>query len=375
MALVSFDECLRVHEEWVRPDRRLALVGHQRRAAEKVQPAVEQRRHGKRIVGGEELAPLRSRLLDVALAVLVLVEAEEGAIHALDDRLALARPDRLGRPVVALEAAGVEVFAIRRVVVELARPEHPRERLGQHLLQQLGVIGRAVLAGQQVAGEGGGQGIAGKAAAPEVMHRGQAKLGVVDDQLEGHRHPGHERQVGEGALAEAVDSEDGRLVERLQGAVETAPHVVVALPVVFAQCLQEIAHEGVGRFDAHAAQLVEGLDDAAADALAQLGSGGVGEGDDENLLHLEPALEQQAQVEAAQVPGLAGAGRGLDEADAIERAGEDVERLRAHGLPPAVTRCATSGSNTVRARRWNSSSSGSPRPRRASRKAASLPSL
>ena len=44
------------------------------------------------------------------------------------------------------------------------------------------------------------------------------------------------------------------------------------------------------------------------------------------LLHIEATFEQQAQVQAAQVPGLAGTGRGLDEARAVERAGEDVER-------------------------------------------------
>ena len=46
------------------------------------------------------------------------------------------------------------------------------------------------------------------------------------------------------------------------------------------------------------------------------------------LLHVEPAFEQQPQVQAAQVPGLAGAGRGLDQADAVERAVEDVEFRR-----------------------------------------------
>ena len=92
-----------------------------------------------------------------------------------------------------------------------------------------------------------------------------------------------------------------------------------------------------------------------ADALAQLRGGRVGEGHDEDLLHVELALEQQAQVQAADVPGLAGAGRGLDQVDAVEAAGEDVEfgggfHARAFGSRSSST-ASSSGWKTVVAQR------------------------
>ena len=105
-----------------------------------------------------------------------------------------------------------------------------------------------------------------------------------------------------------------------------------------AQAVQQLVGEDIaGR--AAPLQPRQHLHHALADALAQFGRGGDGEGDDQDLLHLEPVLQHQAQVEAADGPGLAGAGRGLDQVRAVQRAGEDVERdggVGRHGRAPSL---------------------------------------
>ena len=205
-------------------------------------------------------------------------------------------------------------------------------------------------------------------AAPEVVRHLHDEFAVVLHRLELHRHAGGEGRIAERALTEAVDGEDGCLVEGLQRGVEPQPHRLVVERVNAAQAREQVAHERIARRcrSARRTQLVQRLNDAAADALAQFGRGRLGEGDHQDLLHIELPLEQQPQVQRADVPGLAGAGRGLDQADATERAGEDVQRL-GHGASPWGWSCATTWPNTALASLVNWSSRGSPSPRSASR--------
>ncbi len=137
------------------------------------------------------------------------------------------------------------------------------------------------------------------------------------------------------------------------------------------EALDEIVAAGSRLAGLFGAQPGQRVDDALADALAQFRRGRVGERDDQDALNLQPALQQQAQVEAADVPGLAGAGRGLDLADAFERAVEDVQRLELAGRIHSTSRHARSGAKTAWALAVNASTAGfekgSGRPRRASR--------
>ena len=85
---------------------------------------------------------------------------------------------------------------------------------------------------------------------------------------------------------------------------------------------------------------------ARADAPAQLGGGGIGEGHDQNLRRVQ-ALAQvgvawrmaqhQAHIECGQRPGFAGARRGLDHLQAGERQGQGIELLDgAHCVAPSL---------------------------------------
>ena len=164
---------------------------------------------------------------------------------------------------------------------------------------------------------------AGHFAPPEILRRLQAQRAVVLDQFQLVGQAGGKGRVGERALAEAVDGEDRRLVEGLQRQAQAGGEL---FPRVAGggQVREQLRHEGI-RPRRAALQHAQGLHDALADPPRQLGRRRFGEGDHKQRLDRQFALEQQAQVEAADVPGLAGAGRGLDQADTVERAGEDVE--------------------------------------------------
>ena len=164
---------------------------------------------------------------------------------------------------------------------------------------------------------------AGDLAPPEILRGLEPQRAVVLDQLELVGQAGGEGGVGERALAEAVDGEDRRLVEGLQRQTQAGGELFLRV-AGGGQMRQQLRDEGIGAGRA-ALQDLKRLHDALADAPRQLGGRRLGEGDHQQRLDRQFALEQQAQVEAADVPGLAGAGRGLDQADAVERAGEDVE--------------------------------------------------
>lgn len=120
-----------------------------------------------------------------------------------------------------------------------------------------------------------------------------------------------------------MDGEDGRFVESLQGELQAALHLRV-LDAACERGFDELAHEGVGA-GRSAFEHLQHFANARADAAAELGGRRLGEGHHQQGFDRQLTLEQQAQIEAADVPGLSGASRSLDEADAIERALEDVE--------------------------------------------------
>jgi len=186
---------------------------------------------------------------------------------------------------------------------------------------------------------------------------------VVGRDFELERQPRRERGVGQRALAEAVDREDRRFVEGLQCEVELAAQTGFVGNATGAHRGEQLRHEGVAG-GAAAVEMRKRFDDAEADPLAQFRGGRLGEGDHQNPLDRQPVFKQQPQVEAADVPGLAGAGRGFDQADAGQRAGEDIEiTKRTHAVRSASV---ISSPNTSCATCSNSASSGSATPRNAS---------
>ena len=306
----------------------LPWFGLQHRGAQQVQ-LVEPGQRRRRASQRRQPVPAVEGLLQRSRLVARAVQSRPRLGDDGDDLLALAAPQRLRGNEGCLERCRPGCFDRR---VERLGPEQLRQRLGQAAPEQRGQARRRVLALDQVARERGREQIAGDTAAPEVLHHAEPHLAVVAERCQRHRHAGAEGRFGQRTLAEAVDGEDRGLVEGLQRHVQAQHHVRIGQAVPAAQVVQQLADERVGARGRRAAQVRQRLGDAAADAFAQLGRGGVGEGHDQDVLHLQAPLEQQPQVQAAQVPGLAGAGRGFDQARARERAAEDIECGCGHGF-------------------------------------------
>ena len=136
------------------------------------------------------------------------------------------------------------------------------------------------------------------------------------------------------ALAQGVDRRDRRTVD--VGARETHASQCERAALVVVAIRGEICGKcGHLRFAfqhfARALQPVLRLGETTAQALAQFLCGGDGERRDEDALDAEPAFEQQAQVEHADAPGLAGAGARLDQRATVERHRTPVEGFEAPG--------------------------------------------
>jgi hypothetical protein len=124
-----------------------------------------------------------------------------------------------------------------------------------------------------------------------------------------------------------VNGEYGGFVEGVQRRVEAGAHALTIPSAMALDGSDQTGGERVTRGDV-ALQKAEDIDDPAADTLAQLGGSGIGKRDHQDLLDGELAFEQQAQVQATDVPGLAGAGGRFDQMPAVEWAGEYVEVAR-----------------------------------------------
>ena len=137
--------------------------------------------------------------------------------------------------------------------------------------------------------------------------------------------------LDEDAVAEPVDREDRRVVERGDGGAEPALRVVVDGP-----------HRVARRIDLHARQAIEQI----ADAHAQLGDRLLGERDEQQLPQLG-AGEDQVDHAVLEEVRLAGAGGRLDDHEAIggrgqgARASDDGHDLPSKPWPPCMR--STSG--------------------------------
>ena len=258
-----------------------------------------------------------------------LVDRAVELFQAVDQRggdgFAACRPERAG---VAEGRGHGECQRISRCIsrrIDAGRPDRLRQGLGQLALQQPGIPLGRVATGQQVGHQCGLGGLTGHLQPPEVMHHLQPQQAVVLQQGLHQRHVGGKWRVGQRPLAKAVDGEDGGFVKGLQCLVKQQRHCVIAGARAGALAGQQVGDERVTLARRRRrAQARQRIDDAAAHPFTQLGGGGVGEGDDQDLLHGQPLFQQQAQVQAADVPGFAGAGRGLDQLDAGQRAAEHV---------------------------------------------------
>ena len=305
--------------------RRLPFFGFSRVVVEAGRPSGSVGRRGERIGAGEQRVPAARPRPPTSWLVALPLSAGRASMTQAHDGVALRLPQRARAscaggptaPPCRWRPAGRRSLRARARATAAWRDGAPAAWRS--------VSGESCCV-EQVAGERGRQ------RAPATWRRQKScaasatQLGIVLHQLQRERHAGGERRVGQRALAEAVDREDRRLVEGLQREVEAQRHRVVGQPVPRAQRRDEAVDERVvaaarplprRQASVSTMRLRMRSRSSAVAALVKVTT--------RMLLHLEPALEQQPQVQAAEVPGLAGAGRGLDQARAVQRAGEDVE--------------------------------------------------
>jgi hypothetical protein len=282
--------------------------------------------------------------------------------------------DALGRI-----AARVERLAAHGVVEpgfdgrQVGEPEPPRARLGfvaprERRLQhgaQVGHLGERLAVQAQIAGrlaqqgtqrelqrlrvlppareQGGGVAIQRQAVeAPVVAHGFGEQFAVVRLDVLDERMPAVERVLGQHALGPAVDGVHGGFVHPLRGQLQLPRGGGAGVRVrVFAdQCGEEGIRVGLS------AEHARRLGQARADAVAQLGGGGLGEGEDQDLRgqqrRARAVAQHQAQVQRGDRPGLAGARAGLDQAHAVQRQAQRIERSRrgAHASSPECSASA-----------------------------------
>ena len=142
--------------------------------------------------------------------------------------------------------------------------------------------------------------------------------GLCTDRQAG-RHADRQRVVVDHALAQAMDRVHCHLVDARERHAQRRARaarrgVVQTRGAGHAERLDDGAR---APFEPVVEQALE-LDDALPDARGKLGGGGVGEGDHQHLLQAETPLDQRAHDQSGDGPGLARAGVGLEQVQAVE---------------------------------------------------------
>ncbi len=245
--------------------------------------------------------------------------AEQRAERVLQPRVRLARIGR--RVVFVLRGEGPQgLQRVRRQVraqgvgVGHAHRHARSERGAQGLLQF------AQAARQVRARSVGGVRLALEQSPPQVVGAVLDQVVASDEFARVERYAALERKVGQDAPTQAVQRADRRQIEfgqRQPQPVQIGARAACRVRGTGPAPAQPVR---VGRrigilHDAPVGQPL-GPQQAFADAFAQFLRGSVGEGGDDDALRRQPLLQQQAQVQHRDRPGLAGARAGLDQAAA-----------------------------------------------------------
>ena len=177
---------------------------------------------------------------------------------------------------------------------------------------------------------------------------------------------------GEDASAERVQGRDRRAIEFRQRPLH-APARFGGRNLRF-QRREPVAQFGFGGADiSRTIEVPPRPLQAGADAFAQLGRGGIGEGRDQNRFRAQSVFDHEAQVQHRDRPGLAGAGAGFDQHPSmrcrrrVQLQLPPVRRGRGHGVTSAIvsrssSRCsAIAASISVRASAASGSVRSTPR--------------
>ena len=199
-----------------------------------------------------------------------------------------------------------------RVAIELAQQALQPLRATQPLLQP----------GQQGAFQG--QHLALPVVVGHLAHQGA----VVAFELELRGQASLQGLALQAAAAEAMDGGDVGGIELLEGEQQPGPQGSRPGPLP----LQPLGQGGIGGLQRRIIQTGQGQLQPLADAVPQFGGGGIGEGHHEQLTQTQLGLGHVAQHQLGQGEGLAGAGTGLEQADArIQREGIGLKGLLGQG--------------------------------------------
>ena len=207
---------------------------------------------------------------------------------------------------------------------------------------------------------------AGDICTPEIIDRFAYQLGIVRFGIHRKRLTRRKRRQRQRTLAKTVDRENRRLIERLERQLQQAGKFLTRQAVCHAP-LQQLRDEGIVCIRCIRCQRSQRIGDAVADTLAQFVGRRLCERHHQNLADRQFLFQQQAQVQIADIPCLAGTGGSLDDRTAIQRTVQYVE-LSCHRHAFSPLQRVKSSPKTRRARSGKASSaSGSALPRIASR--------
>ena len=206
------------------------------------------------------------------------------------------------------------------------REDQPRRRFAQHAAQFPGEPFRVEARLEQ--GVYLLRVILGRDAPPVISRRFPDRFPVVRRHFQLEGLDGREGNLVQGVPAERMDGEDRCFLEGEQGGAQTGPGLFRRLPAQGRDSPEEFFHEGIAAALAAILQGVQRLPQPVPDPGAQLRGGGVRESDDQDLIHRQAGFHEEAQVEAADGPGLAGSRGCLDTGDASDPAVEYVQGQR-----------------------------------------------
>ena len=169
---------------------------------------------------------------------------------------------------------------------------------------------------------------------PEILYSLEYHFPVVRFSPDGKGDPGRKRRCRQRALAKAVNCDNRRLIERLERQLQAAGQFSVR-NAPFKLPADQLEQERILCQIIDTVQVRERFFDPAPDTVAQFCRCRPGERHDKDLLHFKLFFQQQTQVQAADIPGLACTSRCLNQNTTLQRAGENIEFFRRpHDVSP-----------------------------------------
>ncbi len=157
--------------------------------------------------------------------------------------------------------------------------------------------------------------------APEILHHLSQQFRLFGDELRVEQATAFKRMLLQHPIAETVNGVNGRFVKVADGFIKRVAGFFRVL-IFFDVARQKLIVAPPGQ------EILFCSEQSGSNPLFEFVGGCFGEGDDENLVHLEILLEKQPQVQTRDGVGFPGAGTCLDEIPSRNLAFDVFEFLR-----------------------------------------------